>query len=274
MLGGQLKVESATLQGELDSAMQFGMAATISCGVAVAAWRLKALSADGAIAAIMVGTAVLTSLGWAGLGVLGTFFVSSTVVSRLAMAARGGEGPEDRETRNARQVLANGGFAALGALAEFRTPGLGLWLATVGLAAAGGDTWATALGSLGPRPPRDLLTWRRVRPGQSGGVTWFGSSGGLMGAALIGLAAIAAGGPPRLFLTAALVGAGAMLLDSGIGSGLQARYRCDTCGEETEQRRHRCGTTTVQTRGIRWLDNDVVNALASGCAVATGWLLW
>lgn len=274
MLGGQLKVEAPALQGELDSAMDLGLAMAISAAVAVAAWRLRALSVDGAIAATAIGAAILTPLGWAGLAVLGTFFGSSTLVSRLATIARDAGREADRETRDARQVLANGGVAALGALAEFRTPGLGLWLVTIGLAAAGGDTWATALGSLSPRPPRDLLTWRQVRAGQSGGVTWFGSSGGLLGAALVGLAASAVGGSGRLFLTAALTGAGAMLIDSGLGSALQARFRCESCGEDTEQRRHRCGSATIPTRGIRWIDNDTVNAMASGCAVAAGLLLW
>ncbi len=254
--------------------MHLGLAAAISAGVAFASWRLRALSADGAGAATLIGTTVLAALGWPGLAVLGTYFVSSTVVSRLATAARGNEGDAARETRDARQVLANGGFAAAGALAEFRAPGLGLWLATIGFAAAGGDTWATALGSLSPRPPRDLLTGRQVVAGRSGGVSWFGSSGGLLGAAMIGLAASAVGAPPRLFLAAALTGAGAMLLDSALGSGLQARFRCESCGEETELRRHGCGRTTTLVRGIRWLDNDAVNALASGFAIAVGLALW
>lgn len=254
--------------------MHPGLGLAISAAVALASWRLGALAGRGAIAATLVGTAVLAPLGWPGLVILGTFFVSSSVVGRLAATARNDREELARETRNARQVLANGGFAALGALAEFRTPGLGLWLATIGFAAAGGDTWATALGSLSPRPPRDLLRWRQVPAGRSGGVTWFGSSGGLLGAALVGLAASTVGAPPRLFLAAALVGGGAMLLDSALGSALQGRFRCERCGEETERAVHRCGAPTTPVGGLRWLDNDVVNAVATGCAVLVGWLLW
>lgn len=252
----------------MNPAAAFGLAAL----VAAAAWRLRALSPSGAAAATLVGTAVLWPLGSGGLLVLGTFFVSATAVSRVALDAAGRS--PDREVRDARQVVANGGFAALGALAEFQAPGLGLWLCGIGLAASGGDTWATALGSLSPRPPRDILRWVPVEPGTSGGITWFGCSGGAAGAALIGLASLVAGGPPRLFLTAAVVGTGAMLFDSVLGSLVQARFHCPACDRPAEQAVHRCGTTTQLVRGAAWFDNDLVNAVASGAAVAAGWALW
>jgi uncharacterized membrane protein len=47
------------------------------------------------------------------------------------------------------------------------------------------------------------------------------------------------------------------------GASLQAQRWCASCAVATEQRIHRCGASTTVTRGIAWLDNDGVNAIAT-----------
>ena len=50
------------------------------------------------------------------------------------------------------------------------------------------------------------------------------------------------------------------LFDSLLGATMQAMYFCPTDNKETEKHPlHTCGTRTVQIRGWRWLDNDLVN---------------
>lgn len=44
---------------------------------------------------------------------------------------------------------------------------------------------------------------------------------------------------------------------------MQATYYCSTCDKETEQRVHNCGTRTRLLRGLSWMNNDVVNFLAT-----------
>ena len=63
-----------------------------------------------------------------------------------------------------------------------------------------------------------------------------------------------------------------MIVDSVLGATLQAQRHCDRCDEPTEQVAHRCGALTRQTRGLRWLDNDGVNAAATvaGALIAAG----
>lgn len=250
------------------------LAFAIAGVVAGAGWRLRALSTDGAVAAVLVGTSILGFTGWAGLVVLGTFFVGSTAVSRLASRMEPGSDQADTEIRNRWQVFANGGAAALGASAETIQSGLGFWLVSVSLAAAAGDTWATAFGRLSRKPPRDLLSRLPVVPGTSGGVTWFGTMGGLVGATLIGLVAGSISGVWSLYGAAAAIGFGSMLLDSALGSRWQARFHCPRCDVGTERRRHRCGTVTELKRGWRWLDNDAVNAVATTVAALIGLLVW
>jgi len=256
------------------SPMPVFIAIGVSAAAALLAFLLRSLSPTGAIAATAIGSAILWATGWLGAAVLGTYFVAASVASRLSVQARGDAEEAKSETRNHRQVLANGGFAALGALAEPAVPGLGLWLLTVGLAAACGDTWATALGSLSPRTPRDLLTRHPVVRGTSGGVTGLGISAGILGAGLIGLVGTSVTGRGSLMLVAAGIGTTAMLLDSALGSRLQVRYHCARCDQATERSPHGCGTMPTPVRGIRWLDNDGVNAAVTALAVASGALLW
>jgi len=201
---------------------------------------VKWLTAGGAAAALAVGAATILGTGWRGLLLLLAFFVSGSLLTR-----GGGR-------RNARQVLANGGVAAVAAL-------LGSWPAFAGaVAAAAADTWATEIGAHSPTPPRLMTSGAPVPPGANGGVTLLGTAGGVLGAAVI--AALAwllgprAGGPGSTHpggLAAVVAGAGVlgMLVDSLLGATLQ--------GPED-----------------KWLDNDAVNlamTLAGAGLAAAGW---
>lgn len=255
--------------------MPLWLAVGVSAIVSLGGWAARGLTRSGALAGTLIGALVLWQTGWAGAIVLATFFVSTTVVGRLAGAARPPESDAKGETRDHWQVLANGGAAAVGACGEALSTGLGLWLVTIALAAAAADTWATSFGALSPRPPRDILKGRVVAPGTSGGVTWFGTSGGLMGAALVGLAGVFGRPAGRtLYLAAVVLGFLGMLVDSVLGARLQGRFRCPRCAVATERRVHRCGTRALWERGVTWLDNDGVNAISTAAVAGLGVLLW
>ena len=53
------------------------------------------------------------------------------------------------------------------------------------------------------------------------------------------------------------------LADSLLGATLQASYRCPACGKITESRVHWCGTPTQLVKGLPWVNNDLVNLLAT-----------
>ena len=249
--------------------VSLGIAVLVSTAVALVAWLARTLTRSGAVAASLIGILVLWPTGWAGFGVLGMF--CSALGARHS--ALGGE-QMDIGGRGPRQVWANGGVAAVGALGEFWWPGLGVWLVTIVLAAAGADTWATAFGGLSRRAPRDILRRTEVAAGTSGGVTWFGTTGGIMGAGMIGAVGGAVSHSLRLYLVAVSVGVAGMLFDSVLGSAFQARFRCPICDQATERRIHRCGTKTTRTSGWAWLDNDLVNASTTAAAFLAGLALW
>jgi uncharacterized protein (TIGR00297 family) len=239
--------------------------------VAAGAWGAGALTRTGAVAAWTVGLLVLVGSGWEGGAILAAFFVPSSLISRVAPPVPGMD-PKGN-CRDHWQVYANGGVAAVGALVGFYDQTLALWLVTGALAAAAADTWATSMGSRSKVPPRLLWSGRIVAPGTSGGVTLLGCLGGIAGAAIVaGIGALVA----RLALLlplGTLIGFVGMVADSALGAGLQGRFHCPTCDEPSEWRRHRCGTATVWRGGVPWIDNDLVNllatALAAGLAAAT-----
>lgn len=254
--------------------MPLTAAIAIACAVSLAGAGLGALTAGGAMAASLLGTAVLWSLGGPGLAALGAFFVGASAISRLAPDHGRDRLDSKGSRRDALQVLANGGTATLGALLETVQPGAGLWVATSSLAAAAADTWATAAGGWSPSPPRHILSGQRVLPGTGGGVTWYGNAGALAGAFTVAAAAALAGGPGALFPLALGVGMLGMLADSLLGALWQGRFHCPRCHQATERAVHRCGSPATLVGGHGWLTNDGVNAIATSLAGALGYLVW
>ena len=247
----------------------------LSAAVAGSAAALRTLTPGGALAATIVGTAILHSSGWAGGAALFAFFVSSSLVSRLETRSHALLDPKGSR-RDAAQVLANGGAAAAGAAlaAVAGYADLALWIATTALAAAAADTWATSLGSRSRSAPRHILTGRPVPPGTGGGVSLAGNAAALAGATITSSAAALVSHDPALLVAGIIIGVTGMLADSALGGSVQARFRCPACERASEWPRHRCGTATIHEGGVRWLTNDLVNALATTFAALLGGAAW
>lgn len=263
-----------------------GFAAAVAVGMV--GYLRRALSADGAVLAVLVGTVVVVAGGWWWGVLLVAFFASSSALSRLG---GGRDRPEERiarrgSRRDAVQMVANGGVATGLALIAGWSEAPVLFLAYAGaVATVTSDTWATEIGARSRRPPRSILSGREAPPGTSGAITLIGTLGAAAGALLIaGLAAMGAGAgwadsglsTSAVLLGVALAGLVGSLMDSLLGATLQASYRCPVCDLATEHLVHDCGAATTLVRGIAAIDNDVVNALASmigaGIGAAAAWI--
>jgi len=242
------------------------LAALVAAAVAAGAWRAGALTRSGALAAAALGTFTLAAGGWPAGAVLMAFFLPSSAISRLWPGPISPLDPKG-DRRDAWQVLANGGAPVL-ALA-IGGPAAALAFAA-GLSAAAADTWGTAVGAHSRVPPRHILTARVVPPGTSGGVTVLGTAGAGLGAALVAVSALPILGW-RGALAAAGIGMGGMVLDAVLGAGVQGRFRCEHCVQDSERRLHRCGRPTRFLGGWAWMSNDCVNALATVAATVAGW---
>lgn len=249
----------------------------LGSGIALGGYRKGALTADGAVAAAVVGA---STFGFGGLtlaAALVVFFVSGSALSRRprvpgeVRAAKG-------HRRDAAQVLANGGVTALAAGLAAAGYERATGAALGALAAASGDTWASELGVFSPSYPRSILTGRTVRPGTSGGVTPLGWTAAATGALLVGLAYAAVGrGLPdrrRAASVALVAGLAGSLADSLAGATTQAAYRCQVCSAPAEAPGEHCGAPIALARGQVRVTNDVVNLLCTATGGLVGALLW
>jgi uncharacterized protein (TIGR00297 family) len=256
----------------------------LSTAISLFAYRRRSLSRSGVAGAVVTGTTTFGLGGWDwGLSLI-FFFVSSSMLSHFRereKAATTADKFSKGSRRDLGQVAANGGIATLLALghglAQTHMLRETLQAGYVGsLATATADTWATELGVLSPRPPRLVTSGRTVPPGTSGGVTLVGTGAAALGALALGSVfwALQLFRPSLSFLPplGLISGLAGSFLDSLLGATLQAMYYCPVCNKETERRIHRCGTSTRLLRGLPWMDNDIVNFIATlwGGLVAMG----
>lgn len=211
-------------------------------------------------------------------GVTGFCALAATLVFTLVAGKISGKTREKAEKtlhakhgrRDSVQIICNvacsAAMAAVYALTEREAF---LCASGAALAASLADSMASELGILSKTPPRDICTLRRVQPGISGGVSALGLAMSALGACII--AAVCLGHRKGFGFCAviALSGFVAALVDSALGSAVQAKYRCTRCGALTEKKLH-CGEAGRLEKGLRYVDNDMVNFLnnLSGAALA------
>jgi len=238
--------------------------------VSAGAYKARALSVTGAVAAVILGMLIFGFGGWPWAILLLMFFLTSTMLSKMfkQTKSKAEEKFSKGSQRDIWQVLANGGVSGLAILLQvlFPSEAWPFFLAAGSLAAANADTWATELGVLSKTMPRMITTGKRVEPGTSGAVSLLGSAASLAGAALLGLTTMLVSADKSWLTLLAVTGSGfaGSLIDSLLGATIQAQYYCPACDKITEKHpTHRCGSSTILRSGWSWLNNDVVNGICT-----------
>jgi uncharacterized protein (TIGR00297 family) len=195
--------------------------------------------------------------------------VPSVLLSRLGSSRKSALVDVGKHgARDAWQVLANGGVAAVCIVLALHF-GAPLAAAFAGaFAAASADTWGTEIGTLARALPRSILTFKPLPTGLSGGVTLPGTLSEIAGAAVVALVASLCG--VAAFVPVLIGGVAGALIDSLLGGSLQALRWCPRCERACETNPHICGAATTLHRGWPWLGNDAVNfaATLTGALVA------
>ncbi len=264
-----------------DQNLIFTLGIGIALLVAIVSYYFHFLSGSGAVSTFLLGAIVFGTGKWEfSLPILLFFFLSS-LLSKIGKRwkQKFADTFQKGGRRDLGQVLANGGIAGIIVLFWNYFPDDVWYFAFVGsIAAVTADTWATEIGVFSKIAPRDILTFKRVAPGTSGGVTFLGLAGGLLGSCVI----VFSGSfvtkrydniAPAMALFAFIVGAGLLgsVVDSIIGATVQGQYRCVICGKITEKRNHCQGNPTKLISGYRIIDNDIVNGI---CALSGAFISW
>jgi uncharacterized protein (TIGR00297 family) len=262
----------------MELSLRILVGALSAVAIAIAARRAGSLSSSGTVAAVLTGTAAAAA-GWNWAALLIAYFVSSSLLSRLGRARKREHTAgmiEKAGARDAMQVASNGlPFAILAVTWTARpdSPAAVMVGAAASLAASASDTWATEIGTWVGQTPRSILTFRKLPIGQSGGITAAGIAASIAGAAFVAAVAGLAGWERRLLPGILIGGIFGALADSIAGALLQQRRWCDACSSTTEMRIHDCGAATRSIGGLRLVDNDAVNLIATTAGALLGMLM-
>ncbi|WP_460567058.1 DUF92 domain-containing protein [Flaviaesturariibacter terrae] len=213
---------------------------------------LRKLSPAAGVAGALVAAGLYLGLGYAGLGLLGAFFVLGTAATSYRNGWKEEQGLREgldragpQRGRTAVQVWANGGVAALCALGaafardwqrsecapDYLWARLLCLMAAAALSAATADTLASELGNAWGRRYINIRSLRPDSRGRDGAISIEGTLAGLAGSAIIALlycGTVQPGVRAAFVLLAA--GTFGNLADSWLGATLQQRGRLSNDG--------------------------------------------
>ena len=167
------------LQSWQSAIPQLVPAVGLSAAFAFLAWGLRAVTAGAALTGVFLTIVLCLAAGPAALLPVATVFLLTFFTTRVGRRKKERFGTAERRGgRGALQILANVGAAAICAaplIAVARARYILLAGASAALAEAAGDTVGSELGQAFGGNPRLITTWRKVAPGQDGGVTIAGT---------------------------------------------------------------------------------------------------
>lgn len=239
--------------------------------------KLRIVDLTGFLAGLIVGWAVFIFGGWRWFIVVLTFHVAAGMFTKYKykVKRRMGVAEEKGGARAWGNVLANGAVAALLSFAESFTALEVLFAGFIGAVSTSmADTLGTEIGLLSVQQPRLITDLRRKVPaGTSGGISLLGEIATFVSAGSIGLVAWIVGAQKwnitAVLLVSMLSGFLGSTFDSLLGATVQALYKCSGCGKITEKSIH-CKKSAIHVKGYRWIDNNMVNFLATSFGAAIG----
>ena len=151
----------------------------LSMALALLAWGLRAVTIGAALTGVLLTLVLCLAAGPAALIPVAIVFLLTLITTRIGRRKKERLGTaEPRHGRGARQILANVGVAAICAAPLIFVAHARFILlagASAALAEAAGDTVSSELGQAFGGNPRLITTWRKVAPGQDGGITLAGT---------------------------------------------------------------------------------------------------
>jgi uncharacterized protein (TIGR00297 family) len=258
--------------------MAVDLSYVIAIGLAVTmAVVFRLLTVGGGVAALVVGSSVYAGFGIKGLIVLGSFFLTSSLLSNLKKEKKSisKDKNEKGERRDFYQVAANGLVPAMTSLFYVVDSDF-VWLLAfiVSIASANSDTWASEAGPLSKGMPLHIIQLKKVEAGTSGAVSFLGTVAAFVGALFIAVLGkfLWTDVSYATMLAIALFGFLGNVIDTVLGATVQVTYRCQRCSFLTEKRVH-CNEDTVINSGWRSMNNETVNFLSIFIATSVAFFM-
>jgi uncharacterized protein (TIGR00297 family) len=214
--------------------------------------RLNWLTKSGTFATGIMGGMIIIFSDWKHIMPFLIFFIAGSITSKLQSTSSG-------SGRNAIQVISNG-IIALIMLLIFSLTQSEIYLTgfLVSLSISLCDTISSDVGTFMKGSTYDIITWKPVQSGVSGGVSLPGTIAGLVASVLFAICASFMHDINKSNLFAIVAGGVAgMITDSLLGSKWQSRYLLH--GKITEEKM----LNAVHYSGHQWLDNNMVNLVSN-----------
>lgn len=184
----------------------------------------KSLDVLGSVVMIVMGIIIIFSAGANWLLLIVLFLVMSLLATKFSKKYKQSLG-EFEGRRTSKNVISNGVVACfMAAFGGYYLPFVGGFIGAI--ATATSDTLASEIGVLDPHP-RLITTFQKVDPGTNGAVSVLGTAVGIVGAAIIGIAAFFLGIMPNPLLAigvAIISGTVGCFMDSVLGAVFENRH--------------------------------------------------
>ena len=180
-------------------------------------YKRKALDVFGSLIMIIMGVVIIFSAGTNWLLLIVLFLILSLLATRYSKKYKKSLG-EFEGRRTSKNVISNGVVACfMAAFGGYYLPFVGGFIGAV--ATATSDTLASEIGVI--RQPRLITTFQKVDPGTNGAISVLGTASGIVGAAIIGIAAYVLGIVDNIslsFLLSIISGTVGCFMDSFLGA--------------------------------------------------------
>tara|TARA_Y100001978_G_scaffold12267_1_gene9828 strand:- start:417 stop:1727 length:1311 start_codon:yes stop_codon:yes gene_type:complete len=217
-------------------------------------YKRKHLSLDGFLSSTLMAGLILGFGGLKYVLPIAIFFILSTLLSKVGMKNL----RESKSGRNASQVFANGGVGlVLCIFNHFYQMELIYIMFLASIAAANSDTWATEIGKLSRKRPKDIISGRSLNVGESGGITFIGLLGSMSGSFVIATVGYFLDINTSYLIILFISGFLGSIFDSILGSTLQSRFILidgKTIKEEKEKDSyHYSGLVSINNNSVNFL---------------------
>jgi uncharacterized protein (TIGR00297 family) len=222
--------------------------------LSIIAFYKKWLTVSGAVAACWMAMLLFITGGYKAFIAPGIFLISGSLLSKF------NKHQYEKEGRNGIQVFANG-ITGIVFMIFFGITQQNIYLITaiISFCISMSDSVSSEIGMYFKGITYDILTFKKISPGLSGGISIPGTLAGLAGAVLLSYS-VGYFYNFSLLIIIFITGAGftGMLADSVLGSWLQVKYK-NVAGEISET----ATFNTKKVKGYSWCTNDTVNILSN-----------